>query len=421
MGRRWVVDANNVMGSRPDGWWRDRPAALARLVDEITRWSDVAGEDVVVVADGFPTPRVPEGAWNGVEVRYAHTRGRDGADDAIVELLAELDDPTAHTVVSSDRRLRERASTIGADTEGARRFLDRVADIEPRRQERAILAAFGVDETSLVGRGGEARVFAIDDSRVLRLPHPGTERGDLADRRRLLDALSSDSATVALPEVLDHVEVDGRVVVIERRLPGRNALEVLGEAGTDRAGLVRHHLDVSRHIAELPCPTTTFGEIWGGGAVTAGSFRDWSVERLETSLRIGGGAFAGIDSVTLTDELIGALDSAEADQPRLVHVDAFLGNMLATGSRITALLDFGPMTIGGPAGLDPVLSAAYLAPEITPTAVDADRDEAAAWIDEAGLGDAFGPATRWAGAYWAGAPGDQQLRRWCERTLLAGR
>ena len=34
---RWYVDAMNVIGSRPDGWWRDREGAIRRLVDEVPR------------------------------------------------------------------------------------------------------------------------------------------------------------------------------------------------------------------------------------------------------------------------------------------------------------------------------------------------------------------------------------------------
>ncbi len=92
--------------------------------------------------------------------------------------------------------------------------------------------------------------------------------------------------------------------------------------------------------------------------------------------------------------------------------------MLAVGDRISALLDFGPMTIGGPPDLDALVAVAYLAPEITPTARAEDRRAARAWAEEAGLAGALAPAERWIAAYWAGAPDDQRLRRWCERILL---
>jgi hypothetical protein len=48
---RWLVDGNNVMGSRPDGWWRDRPAAMQRLVRPSTTWPET-GDEVAVVFDG---------------------------------------------------------------------------------------------------------------------------------------------------------------------------------------------------------------------------------------------------------------------------------------------------------------------------------------------------------------------------------
>ena len=50
-----VVDGNNVMGSRPDGWWRDRAGAAGRLVAQLGVWAAAADRDVLVVFDG-PSP-----------------------------------------------------------------------------------------------------------------------------------------------------------------------------------------------------------------------------------------------------------------------------------------------------------------------------------------------------------------------------
>src|SRR3954452_17828915 len=85
---RWVIDASNVIGSRPDGWWRDRPAAARRLIEEIREW---ASEPVVVVLDAGPDELL--GTENGVEVVRAPRQGRDAADDEIVRLLAASDEP----------------------------------------------------------------------------------------------------------------------------------------------------------------------------------------------------------------------------------------------------------------------------------------------------------------------------------------
>lgn len=417
MHRRWIVDTSNVVGSRPDGWWRDRPGALSRLVDEITRWSEVTDARVVAVADGHPDARAPEEHIDAVELRYAHSGERDAADDEIVRIVDADDEPERITVVTSDRGLRRRVAALGARTEGARRFLRRIADIAPRDSDRAVLAHFGTDESSLLGRGGEARVFAIDDDRVLRLPHPGVDDAALDERRRLLDEIAALGPPVATPEVLDHCDVDGRTVVIERRLPGRDAMQVLDERGTDREALVRHQLEVARRIAELPCPSGRFGELWGDRAITRSSFAAWASARLAASLRIAGEAFAHVDPARLTDELVDALAQPEPDRPRLVHLDAFLGNMLADGDRITALLDFGPMSIGGPPDLDALVATAYLTPEITLTATRQDRAVARSWARDAGLLDALDPAERWLAAYWTGAPDDHRLRRWCTRIL----
>jgi aminoglycoside phosphotransferase (APT) family kinase protein len=397
----WIVDARSV------------PGGVARLLDEVVRWRDETGDDVLVVVDGSPTARVPEGRHDGVDVRY-------GAADEIVRVAAERPAPAGTTVATSDPVLRARIAALGAAGEDAQRFRDRLAGAGARRRDRAILATFGVDESALLGRGGEARVFALDADRVLRLPHPGVAPGALEERRRLLASIATPGWRVALPEVLEHREVEGRLVVVERRLPGRTALEMLAEPGRDREALVRDHLDVARRVPELPCPTDRFGEILGGNRIEADGFAAWAEQRLVVSLRTGGEAFAGIDPQAVTRDLVDALPEPEPARPRLVHLDVFLGNMLAVGDRISALLDFGPMTIGGPRDLDALVAVAYLAPEITPTAGQGERRAALAWAEEAGLAAAVAPAERWIAAYWTGAPDDERLRGWCRRVLGCG-
>ena len=116
-----VVDGNNVMGSRPDGWWRDRAGAARRLVDEIGAW---ASEDVLVYFDGAEPPGMPAPAR--VEVRFATRRGRDADDDDIVAFVAEHPAPGDLLVVTSDAELARRVREAGAEVVGARRLLDQV-------------------------------------------------------------------------------------------------------------------------------------------------------------------------------------------------------------------------------------------------------------------------------------------------------
>jgi predicted RNA-binding protein with PIN domain len=117
-----VVDGNNVMGSRPDGWWKDRAGAARRLVEQLGAWAASGGRDVLVIFDG-PEPEqltVPD----GVEVRFARRGGRDAADDDIAAFVAGHDGPVR--VVTSDRELVRRVREHGAEVVGARELLDQL-------------------------------------------------------------------------------------------------------------------------------------------------------------------------------------------------------------------------------------------------------------------------------------------------------
>ena len=130
-----VVDAANVVGSVPDGWWHDRPAAARRLIARIGR----------LVADGIPAALLdlPEHTWfpewvvvvegqaraagdgvEGVEIVRAPASG----DDAIVaetERLVAADRTV--TVVTSDRELARRVTDAGATVRGTRWLLDQLS------------------------------------------------------------------------------------------------------------------------------------------------------------------------------------------------------------------------------------------------------------------------------------------------------
>ena len=119
-----VVDGNNVMGSRPDGWWKDRAGAAKGLVEQLGDWAAHTGEDVLVVFDGAKPESVP--APDRVEVRYARRRGPDAADDDIAELVATAADPEGLRVVTSDADLARRIREHGAEVAGARWLLDQL-------------------------------------------------------------------------------------------------------------------------------------------------------------------------------------------------------------------------------------------------------------------------------------------------------
>jgi 8-oxo-dGTP diphosphatase len=122
-----IVDGNNVMGAAADGWWRDPPAAVRRLLDRLVAYRAATGRDVVLVLDR-PQPALGEGVHDGVDVRYASRRGRDAADDRVRELVREAGDAGAVEVVTSDRALAADVRSAGARVTGAGTFLSQLDD-----------------------------------------------------------------------------------------------------------------------------------------------------------------------------------------------------------------------------------------------------------------------------------------------------
>ena len=122
------MDVANVMGSRPDGWWRDRPGAAVRLHAELTALA-ASGRPVLPGENEPPEfVMVLEGATRAAAARIGAAPGpgpasrvrvvqADGSgDDAIVGLVREL--PGRRIVVTADRELRRRCVAAGAEVLG---------------------------------------------------------------------------------------------------------------------------------------------------------------------------------------------------------------------------------------------------------------------------------------------------------------
>ncbi|QTA35456.1 NTP pyrophosphohydrolase [Streptomyces sp. CA-256286] len=114
-----IVDGANVVGSVPDGWWRDRHGAAVRLRDALVPYA----------TDGLPGLHGPvelvlvaEGAARGVAsvagVRVDSAPG--SGDDLIAELAAAAAPERECVVVTADRGLRQRVEAYGARCVGPR-------------------------------------------------------------------------------------------------------------------------------------------------------------------------------------------------------------------------------------------------------------------------------------------------------------
>lgn len=113
----------NVIGSRPDGWWKDRHGAMVRLVDLLERWAAAGVDEVTVVFEHPPSTPFSSSA---IEVAHA-PRGRpDAADGEILRRVAADSRPGEVRVVTSDRRLADQVRAAGAGVEPASPFRRRL-------------------------------------------------------------------------------------------------------------------------------------------------------------------------------------------------------------------------------------------------------------------------------------------------------
>jgi predicted RNA-binding protein with PIN domain len=122
---RWLIDGMNVIGTRPDAWWKDRHAAMVRLVDMLERWAAANGEDITVVFEQPPRPPIRSTV---IEVTHAPRPRRDSADHEIVRLLAADAEPGAIRVVTSDHWLTDRVHAAGATVEPSAPFRALIED-----------------------------------------------------------------------------------------------------------------------------------------------------------------------------------------------------------------------------------------------------------------------------------------------------
>ncbi|WIB78847.1 NUDIX hydrolase [Curtobacterium sp. MCPF17_002] len=148
-----VVDAANVVGSVPDGWWKDREGAAARLLAEVSalagvgvladelelpfdrwwpRWTVVLEGDARGASPAAPSAAAASAAAalsGRVEVVRAPGSGDDAIVDAARAAVDAGDGPVV--VVTADRELRARVEAFGAAVRGPSWLRDQLSALRP--------------------------------------------------------------------------------------------------------------------------------------------------------------------------------------------------------------------------------------------------------------------------------------------------
>jgi predicted RNA-binding protein with PIN domain len=119
-----IVDGANVVGSRPDGWWRDRAGAARRLQEQLLD-AVLPYDEIVLILEGKARQGIPAGQDG--RLRTVHAPG--SGDDAIVEAVmaeVEIGDGRDVTVATADRVLRDRVKAAGAKSVSPSSLLDQL-------------------------------------------------------------------------------------------------------------------------------------------------------------------------------------------------------------------------------------------------------------------------------------------------------
>jgi hypothetical protein len=118
-----VIDAANVIGSRPTGWWRDRPGAAGAFTERVRATVIARRLDapVTIVLEGKARSGADESDLDGVEVVHA-----PGEGDDTIAAIAEANHDVV--VVTADRELAERARAVHAEVVGPRWLLNKLVD-----------------------------------------------------------------------------------------------------------------------------------------------------------------------------------------------------------------------------------------------------------------------------------------------------
>lgn len=286
-----------------------------------------------------------------------------------------------------------------------------------------MLRRFGATEPwRRLGKGGEATVYALDEHRVLRIHHQEPWAG--AELERAYRRWSGTAVTgFGLPEVLDSGTDHGQWWQVLRRFPGRTVLEWLpGLHGQERERMLIAYVDAAFEIGDVES-ASSYGELLGGG-----TYSNWA-ECLRARLKVPDPELMRRLAAEVPDfdgimrRFDGALSGLYAGTPRLVHVDYFPGNVMATlddgpagpEARITGVFDFAAHSLYGDPLLD-VVGAIVMADMFTDVTEDEQKRLRAYARDRAGsaLDRVFDCYRIFYALYYAM---DDALLPWCARQL----
>lgn len=284
------------------------------------------------------------------------------------------------------------------------------------QNDRDLLIQLDFADAPLLGEGGEARVYAANDTEILRIMRPGAQLDDALARQSLLGEIARGAAHLPFRTPMIHrvQSVADRIISFEARVQGEPVSTVIESIQGDmRRGLIASYLDTSLRIGDIALSRDWHGPLVGDASLRRSRWSAFLKARLEQV------------ALTCPEDLRAAVllearhEWREPDRQHLVHLDYFPANVMACGDTVLAVIDFGPSAVMGDPRFDAWGAVAYLDAELSPHATDADRQQAMDWLTAKDLIGGYAQAKRWIAASWTHAADDAPLMAWCRRILLA--
>jgi aminoglycoside phosphotransferase (APT) family kinase protein len=288
-----------------------------------------------------------------------------------------------------------------------------------------LLARFGLSERDLLGRGGQSSVYALDESRVLRLYNTQTGRHFPQALRDFYAALDVPALPFSIPRIHEIGEHDGTLYAIEPRLTGTPLLTAFPSFdAAARSRAVAGFLQAAAALGGIRHPQTVFGELLVATPIRRASWRDFLIARGEA--RANECAAHLRQDVPQLDRALDRYRTLVAQVPEpapsLVHGDYYGANVLVgDDGTVTAVIDFSHLSLIGDSRMDIV--GAWHALEALDGLAPADRDAARDALREANVPEGSAVFDAYSACFALLHAGAREqvppLYRWCVKTLNA--
>jgi aminoglycoside phosphotransferase (APT) family kinase protein len=284
-------------------------------------------------------------------------------------------------------------------------------------------ARFRADVVKRIGHGGEATVYELTGSRVLRVFHKTPDSSITEHIAPFYERLAAYDLPFAVPRILEFGSEDGVAYSLDRLIPGRAFHDLLPElSGADRERALDSYTDAAGALAVVALDGQPYGEFLFDDVLTGETWVEFLLARIEANYDRGRADL--VEALPDVEAIVDALRErirALPDPPKvLVHGDYFPGNVLMDdGFNVTGVIDFGWLTVAGDPAMDLASAAIFLDVVRGHRASDAERVHARLVATHGGaLADRIEVYRGWYGVRFSPYKADDgSLFEWCVKSL----